>query len=123
MVSDDQSSRGKRPLLHVANTERRIAFKEVELREKGSSQKMSEASSHERSGTSSSKKRRPQTLEQLVGNEAPGEASSRTRGSGRGRSGRKSKGKQRADAQLAADEEESVDAPQAILDSMDTSEG
>ncbi len=33
-LSEEHSERGKKPLVHVANTERRIRFKEVELKPK-----------------------------------------------------------------------------------------
>ena len=76
--------------MHIANTERRIVFKEVELRPKGSNEqtRQVQAVSQQPSTTSSSKKRRPQTLEQLVGNEPASEPVSRGRGGRRSRKGK-----------------------------------
>ena len=104
--------------MHVANTERRIAFKEVELRPKGSSEKAKQQTDAQHSGGSSSKKRRPQTLEQLVGNEAVDEPVSRGRG---GR--RKTKDKSSAEAESDVRDGEGVEVPRGQGDPMDTSEG
>jgi hypothetical protein len=84
--------------MHVANTEKRIAFKEVEVREKGSLRPS------ETVAQPTAKKRQPQTMEQVVGNEGVNDSSfTRGRGGRRGRGGGKSKGKQRADTEANED--------------------
>ncbi|KIP05052.1 hypothetical protein PHLGIDRAFT_108704 [Phlebiopsis gigantea 11061_1 CR5-6] len=102
--ADDASDRGKRSLVHVTNTERRIVFKEVELRPKVPNEQMrqAEAASQQPSAMTSSKKRRPQTLEELVGNEPVGEPAPRGRG---GRRARKGKEKE-LDAEMAHAEDD-----------------
>ncbi|GJE93566.1 TFIIIC subunit 6 domain-containing protein [Phanerochaete sordida] len=102
---DDCQGRTKRGLVHVANTEKRIAFREVELREKG-------AGPPGGSTAAASKKHRPRTVEQVVGNDpAADEQPVRRRG------GRKAKGKARDDGA-----EPGADTPRPHDDPMDTSE-
>lgn len=97
-TTDDQPAHGNKALVHIANTERRISFKEVEVREKGS------ARPTETAAQTATKKRQPQTVEQVVGNEDTNQASSaRGREGRRARGGRKSKGKQRADPEANED--------------------
>lgn len=119
--AEDPSDRAKRPLVHVANTERRIVFKEVELRPKGPSEQMRqvETASQQPNVTTSSKKRRPQTLEELVGNEPVGEPAPRGRGGRRAR-----KGKEKAqDAEMVQAEsgDPEGEMPRGQSDPMDAS--
>lgn len=109
--------------MHVANTEKRIVFKEVELREKGSGgAKQPEASAH-----GAGKKRKPRTVDEVVGNDDTVEEQAvRGRRGRRPRGGRKSKGKERAendDGELSVNETGAgAETPRAQDDPMDTSE-
>ncbi|KAI0804542.1 hypothetical protein BC629DRAFT_1487838 [Irpex lacteus] len=101
---DDQAERNKKGLAYVANTERRIRFREVELKPKNQSNLafIAEISPSTVVATSS-KKKITGTVEELVGNET----GSAPRGRGRRGRGKSTKGKGRA--QTAQPEDEAME--------------
>lgn len=103
-TTDDQAERNKKGLAHVANTERRIRFREVELKPKNQSNLafIAEISPSTVVATSS-KKKITGTVEELVGNET----GSAPRGRGRRGRGKSTKGKGRA--QTAQPEDEAME--------------
>ena len=80
-VIDEHSERGKKPLVHVANTERRIRFREVELKPKQAAAEAQVPSAAPTAKSSSTAKKVERQMDHVMSGSA---ASSR-----RGRGGRK----------------------------------
>ena len=92
-VATDESDQSKKTLVPFSTTEKRIRFREVELKPKKEEQAPGQTDVAQYEHTSvNAKKRKVQTVEQLVGNE-PVEGTSGKRGR---RGPRKSKGKEKA---------------------------
>ena len=80
-ATDEHSERGKKPLVHVANTERRIRFREVELKPKQAAAEAQPSSAAPTAKSSSTAKKVERQMDHVMSGSA---ASSR-----RGRGGRK----------------------------------
>ncbi|KAI0085272.1 hypothetical protein BDY19DRAFT_909230 [Irpex rosettiformis] len=105
---DDQGERNKKTLTHVANTERRIRFKEVELQTKNQTNKHPISGSYPSEAVNiPPKKRITGTVEELVGSEA----TQAPRGRGKRGRGKSTKGKGRGQTE------------QSGVEAMDTTEG
>ncbi|OBZ73283.1 hypothetical protein A0H81_07033 [Grifola frondosa] len=119
-AKDDQHDRSKKSLVHIANTEQRICFKEVEFKEKDSAA----SAQPPENATDGTKKDTHTPVNQLVGNGK--EQAPRGRGGGRkrGSTKSKSKGKGRV-AEPVADEPKPpshADLAEMPPEAMDTSE-
>lgn len=105
-TADENHDRGKKPLVHVANTERRIRFKEVELRPKssGDTAQADTQASMEAKSSAAAKKAKTQ-----IDHVMSGSAGLSRRGRGgrkRGSSKAKLKGKGRAENPTPEPDEE-----------------